>query len=92
MTKNIVSLREIQRNYRKLINQVKRTKTPVYLGARSKPEAVLLDVEIFEDLDKRANRQRLSWEEMKERLDRISAGGKQGVNVADFIHADRQRH
>lgn len=92
MDKNIVSLREIQRNYRKLINEAKRIKTPIFLGARAKPEAVLLDIETFEELDKKANGKKLSWAEMKKRLDWISAGGKQGVNLAEFVHADRKRH
>lgn len=92
MNRNIVSLREIQRNYRKLINEAKRMKTPLFLGARAKPEAVLLDIDAFEDLDKKAKGKKLSWTDMKKRLDWISAGGKQGVNLAEFIHADRNRH
>lgn len=85
-------MREMQRNYRKLINQAKRTKNPVFLGARARPEAVLLDIDVYEDLDKKAMGKKMNWEEMKRKLDWISAGGRQNVNLAKFVHADRKRH
>ena len=93
MNNQIVSTREIQRNYRQLIDRVKKTKQPVYLGARLKREAVLLDIGVFEDLKKKSQgEKKVTWKEMKARLDWIKKGGRQDVNLAQFIHDDRQRH
>lgn len=92
MDKNTVSLREIQRHYRKLINDVKRTRTPLYLGARFKPEVVLIGVDTFEQLQKRANHGKKSWDEVKRILELSRKSGRQGVNLAKFIHNDRKRH
>lgn len=92
MDKNIVSLREIQRNYRKLINQVKRTKIPIYLGARFKAEVVLVDVERFQELERQATRKEKTWAELKKTLDWVKQQGRTDVNLAEFIHEDRKRH
>ena len=92
MNDQIVSMRQMQRNYRQLIDRVKRTKQPIYLVARSKREAVLLDVDEFENLKQKAQGKKVTWEEMKKRLDWIKKGGRQDVNLAQFIHDDRQRH
>ena len=92
MDKNIFSLRQLQRNYRKLINQTKRTKKPIYLGAYSKAEAVLLDVDSFEDLQANNGRKEKSWKELKKTLDWIKSQGRTNVNLAKFIHEDRKRH
>ena len=81
----------MQRNYRKLIDEVKRTKRPLYLGARFKPEAVLVDVDIFEHLKRQAE-QKKSWEEIKRTLEWIRNEGKgEKANLAKFIHEDRKR-
>lgn len=85
---NTISVREIQRNYRKLINQVKRTKQPIFLGAYFKPEAVLLDVPMFEAMGRAKPKK--TWKEIKAVLGKISQSGKQKVNLAKFIHEDRQ--
>lgn len=91
MEKNIVTSREVQRNYRKLINRVKRTKQPLYLGARLKPEAVLLDVQTFEKLTANKKAQK-TWQETKRTLDWIRSQGRQDVDLAKFVHEDRKRH
>ena len=90
----VVSAREIQRNYRKLVNQAKRTKQPVFLGKYNKPEAVLLGMESFEELRGywRPRKSRRSWEEVKKSLEWIAKGGKKNTNLAKFIHDDRQSH
>ncbi|MBI2263188.1 type II toxin-antitoxin system Phd/YefM family antitoxin [Candidatus Berkelbacteria bacterium] len=90
MDNNIVSARQIQRQYRKLIDEVKRTKKPVYLGSRSRPEAVLLDADVFEELWKKRRSQIKTWQEVKKTLNWIKEGGKQDVNLAQFIYADRK--
>lgn len=92
MDDKIVSMREIQRNYRELIDRARKTKQPIYLGARLQKEAVLLDVEVYENLKKKAQGKKITWPEMKARLDWIRKGGRQDVNLAQFIHDDRQRH
>jgi prevent-host-death family protein len=92
MDYEITSAREIQRNYRKLVDRVKETGQAVYLGARSKPEAVLLDVETFENLKERAGSKQLTWKEIKKKLNRITKSGKQGVSLSQFIYEDRYRH
>ncbi|MDP3741663.1 MAG: type II toxin-antitoxin system Phd/YefM family antitoxin [bacterium] len=89
----IVSIREMQRNYRKLINQTKRTKQPIFLGKHYRPEAVLLDVVAYEELRGwRSAKPRRSWAQVKKSLERIRKSGKQNVNLAEFIRKDRQSH
>lgn len=89
----IVSIREIQHNYRKLINQTKRTKQPIFLGKHYRPEAVLLDIEAYEQLHGgRSAKPKRSWEEVKKSLEWIAKGGKQNTDLAKFIHDDRQSH
>ncbi len=85
-------MREMQRNYRELFDRARKTKQAVYLGARLKPEVVLLDVGVFEDMQKKIQGKKITWPEMKARLDWIRKGGRQDVNLAQFIHDDRQRH
>lgn len=82
--------RELQRNYRKLIDEVKKTKRPLYLGARLKPEAVLVDIETFERLQ--SPKKKKNWEEVKRTLEWIREGGEKKVNLATFIYEDRKRH
>jgi len=90
MNNQIVSIREMQRNYRRLINRVKQAKQPLYLGARSKKEAVLLDVDSFERLKIQADWGGERWGEVKETLNWIRKGQKRSTNLADFIYADRK--
>lgn len=91
MERNVVALRQMQRNYRKLIDEVKRTKRPLYLGARLQPEAVLLDVGTFERMQAQKAK-KMGWSETKRRLDWIANGGRQNVDLSKFIHEDRKRH
>jgi|GEM_PF-6937716 len=46
----MVSMREIQRNYKKLFSVIKRTQEPLYLFSGSKAEMVVLDVHMYEQL------------------------------------------
>ena len=89
----IISAREIQRNYRKLIDKVNRTKQPIFLGRFYKPQAVLLSIESFEELRGwRPVRPKKNWAEMKKSLEKIRKSGKQNVNLSDFVIEDRQSH
>ena len=87
-----VTLRDIQRRYRNLVDTVKRATRHLYLGTRSKSEAVLLDVETFEELQDRATRKKQSWGEVKKILEEIRKDGTQGVNLAEFVRKDRRTH
>jgi prevent-host-death family protein len=92
MEHNIVLSRELQRNYRKLINTVKKTRQPLYIGARHKSEAVLLDIDEFKQLQQRADKKQRSWTDTRKILETIRASGKGGVNLGLYIHEDRQAH
>jgi hypothetical protein len=90
---HIISVRELQRNYRKIINKAKRTKQPMFLGKFYQPEAVLLDLKSFEELRSfRPAKPKRTWEEIKKSLDRIRKSGKQNVNLSEFVIKDRLSH
>lgn len=84
-------MREMQRNYRKLINRVKQTRQPLYLGARLQKEAVLVDLNSFTRLVKQADRSGERWKEVKKTLDRISRKAK-NTDLVKILHADRRSH
>lgn len=92
MEKNIISVREIQRNYRKVIDQVKETGQPVYLTSHSQTEAVLLDTNSYEQLRNKAYRQGEDWATVKKTLKWIRSGKGKEINLGEFIHADRKNH
>lgn len=46
------SVREIQRNYKKLFDYVNKTKEPLYLLSNNRPQVVVLDIAVFEDIMK----------------------------------------
>lgn len=92
MKNEVISIRELQRNYRKLIDTVRHTKSPLFLGAHQKAEAVLVDVDVFEHLQQRAATKDQSWASIKKQLHRIRMNGKKTTNLAQFIHEDRQHH
>ena len=92
MNDQIAPARELQRNYKGLINRVKKTKQPIYLGAHLQKEAVLVDIESFERWQRLDEQNRAKWKEVKKTLEQIRKSGKQGVNLAKFIHDDRRRH
>ena len=93
MAQEVTSVREMQRNYRGLVNRVKRTKAPLYLGARSRPEVVLLDIETFESFKRHAVPRITSWGEIAQRLAWIRKGGRPGaLSLSDFVHEDRAQH
>lgn len=45
------TVREIQRNYRKLFNYVKRTKKPILVITNNKPDVVIVDVKKLEEME-----------------------------------------
>ena len=94
MEQNIISMREIQRNYKRVLEKAKTQKGPVFLGAHGKAQAVLIDIESFERLEgERKYKNNLKgWEDLKRELDYLAKQGKQNVNLAQFIREDRQTH
>lgn len=91
MASEIIAMREIQRRYRQLINKAKRTKAPLYLGTRARSEAVLIDVDSFQDLQRRAERKK-DISEILKTMEWIRRGGRARVNLARFIRRDRRAH
>lgn len=92
MASGVIATREIQRRYRQLIDKVKRTKMPLYLGMRGRSEAVLLDMETFERMSRRSNQPKRNWQEVKEVLKDIQKDGVKNINLARFIREDRRAH
>lgn len=48
---NVTSAREIQRNYRKLFDFVKKTKKPLIVMRNNKPEVAIIDYKKLEELE-----------------------------------------
>lgn len=46
----MVSVRELQRNYRKIFNKVKSTKEPVLISCRGRPEVVIVSLKFLQDI------------------------------------------
>lgn len=92
MESGIIATREIQRRYRQLVDRVKRTKLPLYLGTRAQSEAVLIDVETFERMSRQSNQRTRTWAETEKILKDIRTGGLKKVNLARFIREDRRTH
>ena len=46
------SVREVQRNYKKLFDQVNKTKEPLFLLSNNKPKVVVLDFKVFEEISR----------------------------------------
>lgn len=90
----VISAREMQRNYKKILDKTKRSKRPLYLGRNYKPEFVVLDLDSYEKLKGwwSSPQPRRTWEEIEKSLNWIAKGGRQNVNLAKFIHNDRQSH
>lgn len=94
MDQNVVSMREIQRNYRKIIDWVKSARKPVFLDSRGKTEAVLMDIEEFRKLQEKSEKRKrmIEWEEMEKVLDDLSIKGRQGISLSEFVIRDRHAH
>ena len=64
------TIREIQRNYKKVFEQVKKTKEPVVVLKNNKPDIVLVDIQALQEMNKRL-------EEFE--IDGALRSGKQGM-------------
>jgi prevent-host-death family protein len=94
MENTVISMREIQRNYKKILQEAKKKGTPVFLGAHGKAQAVLMDIEEFERLESKGKREKekKKWEELKRELDYLAQQGRQDVDLVEFLRKDRQSH
>ena len=63
----MASVADIQRNYRKLLNKVKLTQTPLFILRNNSPEAVIVDLKSWTRLMKRVIK-----EEEKDALEAIN--------------------
>ena len=54
---NTASARDVQRNYRKVIDRVKKTKQPVIIISRNEPEVAIVTLEDYQ----RLQRKKLDW-------------------------------
>ncbi len=69
---NIVSVSDLQRDYRKIINKAKRTKMPVIVMRGNEAEVVVMDAKTHED-----SNQRLAELEIAETLRIVEEGRKE---------------
>lgn len=94
MQQRIISMREMQRNYKRLLQKAREQKFPVFLGAYGKAQAVLMDIEEFRKLKEslELRKKKRKWEETERMLDRLSAKGSQDISLSEFIIRDRHAH
>lgn len=94
MEKTVISMREIQRNYKRILREAESKKGPVFLGSHGKPQAVLMDIEAFERLQNRKKQKNnlKEWRELRREFDELAHQGEQNVNLAQLIRRDRQSH
>lgn len=59
------SVRDVQRNYKKLFDYVIKTKEPLYLLSNNQPKVVVLDLSVFEDLADKKNKELTEKEALK---------------------------
>lgn len=69
---NIVSVSELQKDYRKVINKAKRTNKPVLVMRGNNPEVAVVDIKVMEDLTRR-----LEDLEIEDTLRAVEAGEKE---------------
>lgn len=69
---NIVSVSELQKDYRKVINKAKRTNKPVLVMRGNDPEVAVMDIKVLEDMEKK-----LEELEIEETLRAVEAGEKE---------------
>jgi prevent-host-death family protein len=94
MEHSIISMREIQRNYKSILEKAKTRKGPVFLGAHGKTEAVLMDIAEFRKLQESVDvrKKKRKWEELKRTLDRLASKGSQNISLSEFVIRDRHAH
>ena len=66
------TVREIQRNYKKIFEDVKKSKKPIIVMKNNKPDVAVIDVKILEALEKR-----IEELELEDALNSIKQGEKE---------------
>lgn len=85
------TVREIQRNYKKIFEQVKRTKEPVVVMKNNKPDVAIIDVKKLEKIEATVSKT-VDWDKLWKMIEKSrSINGKRG-NLSQFIAEDRKRH
>lgn len=94
MQQSIISMREIQRNYKRILQKARGQKSPVFLGKYGKVQAVLMDIEEFERLERKSDiaRKEKEWKRIEAVLNRIAKEGRQDVSLSEYVRYDRQTH
>lgn len=92
MTEATISMREIQRNYKKIFERARKTKKPLFLGVRGKTEAVVLDIDVFRNFQKKLDigLKMRKWQDIYQAIERLSGLGRQNISLSNFIHNDRK--
>ena len=87
-------MREVQRNYKKIFARAQRSKEPLVLGVRGKPQVVVMGVEAFGKMhgDVAEKQREKKWDAIFRTLDRLAKQGRQDVSLAEFVVRDRQTH
>jgi len=97
------TVREIQRNYKKVFEYAKRAKEPIIVMKNNKPEVAIVDVRKLDEMAAIASgevkygqydqTQEINWERILEQLKRIrSFRGKGQGNLSKFVQEDRLQH
>lgn len=85
------TVREIQRNYKKVFEQVKRTKEPVIVMKNNKPDVAIVDIKKLEATEAVNPARAVNWDKLWKDLKRVRAfKGKGNGNLSAFIAHDRQ--
>lgn len=91
MDENVISMREVQRNYKKIFDSVKKTKKPIFLGARLKPSIVVLDIDSFKFLKNMIKiKKNINWKQFYGDINKVTRKGRKNISLSDFIINDRE--
>jgi PHD/YefM family antitoxin component YafN of YafNO toxin-antitoxin module len=90
-TIQVISPREIQRNYSAFITKTKRLKQPVYVGRKGKAEVIVLDVDEFRKLQEQPRIIRVSGADFIKRMEKFSAFGNRRVSALKALRTDRDQ-
>ena len=85
----LASISDLQRDYNGLIQRIKKFSEPVFLLRRNKPEAVLVSVDVYENLlnEKKKYEETLALLSIKEfETDKKKGKIRAGNSVSDLIN------
>lgn len=91
MDENVISMREVQRNYKKIFDSVKKTKKPIFLGPRLKPSIVVLDIDSFKFFKNMVKiKKNINWKQFYGDINKVAGKGRKNISLSDFIINDRE--